>query len=772
MAAMRGVLDTPETRKPSMGRALLQLSYRHAAASFMGRATPMRLRSVVGDGRYQMTAAHTRGKSIHTVRREWCSAAGFSTGLMKDRDEAPRDLLHFSNISTRLTVPSLPHMTFRSDLNALRALAVSLVVLFHFGVPGFDSGFIGVDVFFVISGYLMTRIIWTGLTLSSFSYLQFIAARAARIWPALVCLILTLFLVLALLLPPLDYLDYAKQAQAASLFYSNHFFGRGTGYFTNSVDERWLLHTWSLSVEWQFYMLYPVYLWALHWTCRRLGLLQRWTPGQVLLAGIAALVLVSLALSVYITPRKPTPAFYLLPFRAWEMAAGGVLFALEPVLRGHLRGMRPWLYVAAACILIGTLVAGSYGHWESKWPGALAIWPVLAALLFLAGHNDASVDEPKWLKASALQSVGLWSYSIYLWHWPLVIALNFLDLPEQYTWPAKLAAIALSVILGSASFRLVEQRFGLRSKTWKAVLQPAAIGAFVGIAVAASVSVLAVRANGWEGRIQADKEFFELHTSVLKAKYILEECRNYKTQRIRTCTLNAGVPGPKTLVIGDSHAQHLYPWFEEHATTPVEFVTASGCQLFRGYNKREPGLHCDKLAALALETALDPAYSTVVVANNYGYNLGRMAEMYCRVQRGVCVDEESSDAELVDTNVQALQSIINAGKQLVVVEQMPIAPYNVPKKAMRHRFLGTEMPATYEQARLPEPGAQSYAMQVYSKLDGQGRLALIDLREELCEGTTCLIYDDDVAGPVLTDHSHLNPDWIVRNGQAFRAFVR
>ncbi|KQP43195.1 acyltransferase family protein [Pseudorhodoferax sp. Leaf274] len=666
-------------------------------------------------------------------------------------------------------------MQFRSDLNALRALAVTLVVLFHYQIPGFQSGFIGVDVFFVISGYLMTKIVWTALNKKSFSYLQFVAARAARIWPALAFLILALFAILAFLLPPVDYLDYAEQARAASLFYSNHYFGNAGGYFTSTVDERWLLHTWSLSVEWQFYLIYPVYLWFLHGLSCHVRLLQRWAPQQLLVAGILALVLVSLALSVYVTPLRPTSAFYKLPSRAWEMAAGGLLLAFEPQLQQRLHGKRPLLYIVAACILVFSIVAGAYGHWESRWPGALALWPVVAALLFLAAHNDTSAAEPRWLKMPGIQSVGLWSYSIYLWHWPFVVGLNFLDVPEAYKWPAKIAAMALSLALGMASFHCIEKRFALRSKTWKALLQPSTVFAIAALAAAVGVSALMVRSSGWDSRVRTDRNFFEAHAAALKASYFPSECHNFKTpiERLNICSVNPDAQGPRTLVFGDSHAQHLYPWFKQHATTRVDFVTASGCQLFKGYNKKEPGHYCDKVADMVQEKALDPAYATVIVAGNYGYNPSAMAAVFCLVKNGVCDEDLPTEpSALISVNVDAFQHILDAGKQLVLLEQMPIAPFNVPKNAMRHKFIGADVPATYEQARLPFPGATSYIAQVYARLEGHGHLAMVDLRDGFCEGTTCAIYDQAIAGPTLIDHSHLNPDWLVRKGEAFRAFVR
>lgn len=206
------------------------------------------------------------------------------------------------------TTPHSPATAFRTDINGLRAWAVVAVMLFHFGVPGFAGGFVGVDVFFVISGFLMTQIIVKGLEGGRFSVWGFYLARARRILPALLVLCAVLLALGWFVLPAPDYRPLGMHVLTSVLFASNIQYWREAGYFDAASHDKWLLHTWSLSVEWQFYLVLPLLLWGV-W---------RWWPGRrnaarVLAAGLVA----SLGLSVWLTAHKPEAAFFLLPTRAW-----------------------------------------------------------------------------------------------------------------------------------------------------------------------------------------------------------------------------------------------------------------------------------------------------------------------------------------------------------------------------------------------------------------------------------------------------------------------
>ena len=224
-------------------------------------------------------------------------------------------MLFFSGLSMSSVPLSPSNQTkgFREDINGLRALAVVVVVLYHFGIPGFTGGFIGVDVFFVISGFLMTRIIITSMEKGNFSILSFYIARAKRILPALLFLCFILMILGWFFLPSIEYDNLAIHVISAIYFLSNIKFWREAGYFDVSSHEKWLLHTWSLSVEWQFYLLLPLFI-VLFW--RYFG--AKGVAISLLVAGVCSLLLSSLLVNF-----SSSAAFYLLPTRGWEMLAGG-----------------------------------------------------------------------------------------------------------------------------------------------------------------------------------------------------------------------------------------------------------------------------------------------------------------------------------------------------------------------------------------------------------------------------------------------------------------
>lgn len=233
---------------------------------------------------------------------------------LKDNNRIP----HFETLGS-----AADRQGFRSDINGLRAIAIVSVALFHFRVAGFSGGFAGVDIFFVISGFLMTGIVVRRCDRRDFSLPGFYADRGRRIVPALLALVLALIVYGWLFLPPIDYLLLAKHAAGAVTFSSNILFWRESGYFDQTAIDNWVLHTWSLSVEWQFYMLFPILMMLLSGRARR-------SRRPVVLA----LALASLGLSAWLAHTRPISGFYLLPPRAWEMFAGSLVWLMP--LPDHL----------------------------------------------------------------------------------------------------------------------------------------------------------------------------------------------------------------------------------------------------------------------------------------------------------------------------------------------------------------------------------------------------------------------------------------------------
>lgn len=325
-------------------------------------------------------------------------------------------------------------MNFRTDINGLRAVAVLLVVLFHFSVPGFSGGFIGVDVFFVISGYLMTAIIFNRIDKNTFSVIEFYLARAKRIIPALLVLCIGLLLIHWFIMTPSEYIELGKQSATASLFISNILFWQGAGYFDSSAHEKWLLHTWSLSVEWQFYILYPIGI---------LLLIRLFSKKNIRFYLLAAAI-ASYLLSTTLPMRWHDAGFYLLPTRAWEMLAGGLIFLFP--LRIPQQLTRYW--DTAGLLLI--LVCGFLLSPMDRWPGWLAIFPVLGSILLIYANQQTSPITNN----RVMQHLGTISYSLYLWHWPLVAALHYFQLHKS---PAFIViGILCSWFIALLSYRFVE----------------------------------------------------------------------------------------------------------------------------------------------------------------------------------------------------------------------------------------------------------------------------------------------------------------------------
>ncbi|AXS79407.1 acyltransferase family protein [Dechloromonas sp. HYN0024] len=330
-----------------------------------------------------------------------------------------------------------PHENFRQDINGLRALAVMAVVLFHFHIAGFQGGYVGVDIFFVISGYLMTRIILSASEAGNFSISAFYLARAKRIVPALLVMCAALLAVGWFLpLTAHEYQQLAKHVRDSALFVSNHTYARESGYFDTAAHEKWLLHTWSLSVEWQFYLLLPLFVVAF----RKIHRVAR--PALFL----PVLLLASLIACLLITTLKPEKAFFLLPFRAWELLAGGLVY-----LFAERRSVSPRLAqiiaITSVTLLIATTLLLSSAD---PWPGWRAIAPVALACLVIAVRHENNVI----LANPAAQWIGLRSYSIYLWHWPLVVELGLYGLQDNAG--AIAAALVATLIAGALSYRHIE----------------------------------------------------------------------------------------------------------------------------------------------------------------------------------------------------------------------------------------------------------------------------------------------------------------------------
>ncbi|MBF6026586.1 acyltransferase [Pseudomonas sp. P115] len=427
--------------------------------------------------------------------------------------------------------------TFRKDINGLRAVAVIAVILYHFGVSGFGGGFVGVDVFFVISGYLMTEIITSKIKHEKFSLFEFYLARAKRIFPALVALCTVLLILGWFFLPAAELKELGKQVKSSVLFFSNHQFMKDSGYFDSASHEKFLLHTWSLSVEWQFYLLYPILIMAVSKFSKR---------QSTLVGAITLLALTSYLASSLIAESRAAINFYSIGTRAWEMAAGGLVYLLPSKTLQKKARYALGLLGLAAVVLSSIFLTES-----GVWPGALTLAPVLgcAIVIWAAGNF--------WLLENRLmQLCGKISYSLYLWHWPIVVSLVFFQVQEEPRWIV--VGIILTVALGAASYHAFERtpQNYLRQNT-----------AFKNTALLA-IAILCI-ANA--GQLFKKKSFPDrLNTDTTLTE---QEALNSNPRRDE-CMLGQGVESPACNYGGEGDIAAIV-WGDSHANSVVTAVEAA-----------------------------------------------------------------------------------------------------------------------------------------------------------------------------------------------------
>jgi peptidoglycan/LPS O-acetylase OafA/YrhL len=430
------------------------------------------------------------------------------------------------------------HPTYRPDIDGLRAVAIISVVLFHTFPEQLPGGFIGVDVFFVISGFLISTIIFSNLENTSFSLMDFYLRRIRRIFPALIVVLSASLLIGWLVLFPDEFQQLGKHTAASAGFVQNFVLWRESGYFDADANTKPLLHLWTLAVEEQFYIVWPLLL------------LFVWKRGWNFLAitGIAAVA--SFGLNIYLLERDPVAAFYLPVSRFWELMLGGVLAYLmlhhPGLFRGH-GALRAFL--GFALILTAMLVLDE----GDSFPGWWALLPTVGAFLIISAEPGNGLSQ-KMLGNKLMVQVGLISYPLYLWHWPL---LSYLHItrgdPSQFL---KLGAVSTAVVLAWLTYKLVELPVRRRGNPG---MQAAPL--FAAIASLGIVGAVAYTTNGHQSEEAEQVTNAGVKTYDHKAAYRFGECfiQGWPNETFsRRC--GGTDPGKPTVFLwGDSHAASLYP---------------------------------------------------------------------------------------------------------------------------------------------------------------------------------------------------------------------
>lgn len=657
--------------------------------------------------------------------------------------------------------------TFRTDINGLRAVAVLAVVVYHAGIA-IPGGFTGVDVFYVISGYLISSLLLREVGRSgTVDLVEFWTRRMRRLVPALALVVTVTLIGCLLLLSPLVWGRLAWHGASAMLFVSNLLFPyQGQNYFSDSATPSPYLHTWSLGIEEQFYLFWPLLVLLAVMVARRTRIPARRLL-QVLFAGTFA---VSLATSVWLTATVPDWAFYILPTRAWEFA-GAALVATLPweLLAGSTR-LRPRVLRT----LLGTtglaLLALSFAfvHETDPFPGTIALLPVGGALLVLAaGSVPASgtwVDRV--LDLPLLQRLGDVSYSWYLWHWPFVV-LTTAAVQNDATWIKVLASFA-ALAAAAATYRWVENpvRFSAALRSWR---RTATVTLVIGLAV----GTLTVGTRVATGAVLRHEPYAT--AAVAGAEPEPYECADETVTASGTgvCLLGDPSAGTTVLLLGDSHAMQWIPAFDaaaDHAGLRLAVRWRHGCPAAQ-VKVRQPAERgpCRDFQTESVQVVDDLRPDAIVVSQ---------AQIYTdRMQHadGTRMVDDEARATWTWANDDLFAHLTAVTPHVVAVKdnpQLDVDPLECLTRPWPGLGLGigdcgmTRAQAEESNGDLPRISAEIWRKYGVTTWDG--------VWSETCDATTCGV--GDTGHPVYRDFHHLSVDYVLTRvasvEQMLRAAVR
>ena len=632
---------------------------------------------------------------------------------------------------------------YRADVDGLRALAIVAVLLYHGGFGFAGGGYVGVDVFFVISGYLIASLILAELAAGRFSVLGFYERRVRRLFPALFFVLTACSVAAVCLFLPDELRRFGGSALATSVFASNVFFWLETGYFQTAAELKPLIHTWSLAVEEQFYFFVPLLL--LLGVRRRPAALVRWTAG---------ILVVSLIASEWAVRTSPSAAFYLTPFRVWELATG-VMLALPR------RTMRPNSLTrsAAAWLGLGLIVgSGAIFSWQTPFPGLSALAPCAGTSLLIWSGTGGDTAVKRLLSRPPIVYLGLISYSLYLWHWPILSFARYWAVRELSA-PETLALLATSVGLAALSWRFVEQPFRARSGVLaRRMLFGAAGAAIAGVCL---FGLAAFMSQGWPGRL--DAESLRLASSNRDRNPRTAECSFFDAEDLldgRACRLGpAG--GTSTFVVwGDSHADALMPAFDQlalrHGVSGL-FLGRVGCPPLLGVDRPGTDFHCrsfNEAARKAIEAS--GARTVILVARWRHFSSEPLYGHEARVR--VVISEpgiassgvEGNDRVLMHGLERTLASL--SAYRVFVVAGIPEVGYDVPEVLARLRHLGRHFDIRPPRSAFAE--RQRPVQYIFDTERQRFSFTLLEPSRRLCDSRFCKVEKD--GKPLYWDSHHLS----------------
>jgi peptidoglycan/LPS O-acetylase OafA/YrhL len=637
-------------------------------------------------------------------------------------------------------------MRHRPDIDGLRAIAIVPVLLFHAGVSQVSGGFVGVDVFFVISGYLISNLLLDDISKERFSILHFYERRVRRILPALFVLILCACIAGYRLLTPGDATTFGKSVLATMTFSSNIFFARQTGYFQQPAENSPLLHTWSLAVEEQFYIFYPLFLFLVSRYFRR-----RYAAALLPLFGVSFLY------GIWLVAANQSAAFYSAPARAWELLLGGILaLHIIPPLRNRL--------AANAAAFVGLLLLGySFVRFSpsTSFPGMAALCPTMGAALLIYSAELSTPLVASILSTKPVAFIGLISYSLYLWHWVLLVFVRYWLARSLGGWEVA-GVIGASILIASLSWKFVENPFRGRGRIISSRRLLFAAAALVSLAFASFGGLLYLR-QGLPSRF--DPQVLDLLA------------RNYWTQKDvcedRFCPVGDSAATPSFLLWGDSHAGALVPAFDSIAQANQMsgwIAYSSGCAPLLGlkrYDQVDPE-KCARFNRFVVDQIAAKHIKTVFLHSRWA--------AYCEGNRGAGHPIFLTKDHIPEQDYAVFESLLRQTVEqlellhvnVVLIASVPEVWMDVPTVLARRAISGTGAEPELPYAEFLH--RQARVFKLFSEITQRYAISVLYPDSILCRTSFCVVVNEKHA--LYIDDSHLSIKGAMYVSPVFTASLR
>lgn len=638
---------------------------------------------------------------------------------------------------------------YRPEIDGLRAIAVILVLLSHLGISGFQGGYIGVDMFFVISGYVITSLLRHAIEDGHFSFWVFVKHRAFRLIPALIPVIIFCIALTWLIFTPADLKAFSTSILGVVSFASNFVFWHGAGYFDAPSMVKPLLHTWSLAVEWQFYLIFPL---LLSYVLR--------THPRSLLSVLLVLALLSFIACIVQTDMNPSSAFYLLPYRLWELLLGtGTSFFLDQKRVSLSRPLSAAMSWAGVLLIITSTTLFTE---QSLFPGWRAALPCVGTALLLISCSHPHLYFTRLLRMPLLIGIGLISYSLYLWHWPLIVLAKYWTM-SPLNGLQQTAIFLLVVPIAWLSWKYIETPFRRPAKNTQRRVQWVMASLFFLFAI---LAVAISARKGFPSRIPSEAMHY---ANAINDSNPDNTCHTLPLEKVtkgEICRLGHATPRrPDFMLWGDSHADALVPAFKllaEKDGLYGEFATHMGCPpLQRTYRANMLTGDCSQFNEAMLKLAQIRKVRRVILASAWSAFLANAEDGILDEDPPIVTHPYFPEYHLYTPMQKAfirgmertLSQLNNQGIEVWVIEQVPTSPVDVPRTLYIHSLLGLKNDAIGTTTQ-QHADSQSFVRHVWLVLGQHYKFYRVDPSQSLCDTTNCHVIENNA--PLYHDTNHLS----------------